>query len=391
MKYKIKDFLGLNKYNNQYNLVCRVIQTERISVLDVFKYLFSFWRLILISGLIFLIVGFIFSIEKNIESYTSISVIIPGGSPPPKLAENTNLEGLVLAQMASSSKDLGIESFPGIIENYPFLLNLLNKKVFSEKYSGYLTVGEYLSKMHEVSILDSLINKIKIIPNFILGFFKFKDSSNKNIYFDHKIPNDTLTVISPEKFALMDLLLNQVIVEGNNPVTIKTSMPEAKVSTRLNNLVYKMLVDEVTRIKTAKLQRDLNLNKIQLEEARSNFVISQRKLADFRDANKGNNSAFIQSNLERLNTEYSLYASIYSSLATEYELSKLKIVENTPYFDVVEPAYVPFLPDNTSIVNLSLLLKFTLLGIVMGGVYVLYFTIMLILKIFKERKNVFEN
>lgn len=391
MKNKIKDFLGLNNNKNQYSLITKVIQTENISVLDVFRYLFSFWRLVLIFGLTFLIVGFIFSIKKKSESYTSISVIIPGGSPPPKLAENTDLEGLILAQMASSSKDLGIESFPGIIENYPFLLNLLNEKILSEKYSGYLTVGEYLSKMNEVSKIDSFIKKIKDVPNFVFDFFEFKDSSKKEVNINDKIPTDTLTVISSEKFALMDLLLNQVIVEGNNPVTITTLMPEAKVSTRLNNLVYKMLVDEVTRIKTAKLQRDLSLNKIQLEEAKSNFVTSQRKLADFRDANKGNNSAFIQSNLERLNTEYSLYASIYSSLATEYELSKLEIVENTPYFDVVEPAFVPYLPDKSSIINFNLLLKFTVLGFGIGIIYIVVFTMMLALRVFKERTSELKN
>lgn len=385
MKNKIKRFLGLNNYIDNFRLISQVIQTEKVSVLDVFKYLFSFWRLVLISGLIFLIVGFIFSIEKKPESYTSISVIIPGGSPPPKLAENTDLEGLILAQMTSSSKDLGIESFPGIIENYPFLLNLLNEKILSEKHSGYLTLEEYLYKMNEVSLLDSVIKKIKDVPNFVFGFFEFNDSLNEKVNIDNKIPTDSLTVISSEKFALMDLLLKHIIVEGNNPVTIKTVMPEAKVSTRLNSLVYKMLVNEVTRIKTAKLQRDLSLNKIQLDEAKFNFVSSQRKLADFRDANKGNNSAFIQSNLERLSTEYSIYASIYSSLATDYELSKLEIVKNTPYFDVVEPAYVPLLPDSSNIINWGLLFKFTLFGIVLSVIFVGFYTSSIIFKVFKSQ------
>jgi hypothetical protein len=352
--------------------------------LDVFRYLFSFWRLVLISGLIFLVVGIVFSIEKKPESYTSISVIIPGGSPPPKLAENTDLEGLILAQMASSSKDLGIESFPGIIENYPFLLNLLKERILSEKYLGYLTLEEYLSKMNEISSLDSFIKKISDIPNFVFKFFDHKDSLNEKEIINYKIPTDSLTVISSEKFALMDLLLKHIIVEGNNPVTIKTIMPEAKVSTRLNSLVYRKLLNEVTRIKTAKLQRDLSLNKIQLDEAKFNFLTSQRKLADFRDANKGNNSAFIQSNLERLDTEYSLYASIYSSLATEYELSKLEIVKSTPYFDVVEPAYVPLLPDSSNKINWGLLFKSLVVGIALSIIFIGVYTSSIILKIFKS-------
>uniref|UniRef100_UPI0040473019 hypothetical protein n=1 Tax=Algoriphagus sp. TaxID=1872435 RepID=UPI0040473019 len=385
MKNKIKAYLGLNKYAEHYHFISQVIQTEKISVLDVFRYLFSFWRPVYISGLIFLIVGLISSIEKKSELYTSISVIIPGGSSPPKLAQNTGLEDMILAQMASSSKDLGIESFPGIIENYPFLLNLLNQKIFSEKYSHYLTVGEYLSKMNKVSTFDSFVNKFKNIPNDVFSFFVFKDSSTTIEGINDKIPVDTLTVIPLEKFALMDLLLNQVTVEGNNPVTIKTVMPEAKVSTRLNNLVYRMLVDEVTRIKTAKLQRDLSLNKIQLEEAKLNFITSQRKLANFSDANKGNNSANVQSVLNSLSTEYSLYSTIYTTLATEYELSKLEIVTNTPYFNIVEPAYVPLLPDSSSIVNFGTLFKFLFFGIVLSIIFIIFYTSSILLKFLNRR------
>lgn len=385
MKNKIKAYLGLSKYVEHYHFISQVIQTEKISVFEAFKYLFSFWRLILVSGIIFLIVGFIFSIEKKPESYTSISVIIPGGSPPPKLAENTDLEGLILDQMVFSSKELGIESFPGIIENYPFLLNLLNEKIFSEKYSGYLTVGEYLSKMNEVSTFDSFFNKFKNIPNVVLSFFVFNDSSNSIEVMNDKINVDTLTVIPLEKFALMDLLLDRVIVEGNNPVTIKTVMPEAKVSTRLNSLVYRMLVNEVTRIKTAKLQRDLSLNKIQLDEAKSNFITSQRKLADFSDSNKGNNSVNIQSVLNRLNTEYSIYASIYTTLANKFELSKLEIVTNTPYFNIVEPAYVPLFPDDSSMVNFGTLWKSLFFGIVLAIFFIIFYTFSILLKFFNRR------
>jgi hypothetical protein len=387
MKKRLKDFAGLTHQTDHFSFVSRVIQTEKISVIEAFRYFFSFWRLILVSGLMFLLIGFSVSIEKKPESYTSISVIIPGGSPPPKLAENTDLDGLILSQIVSSSKDFGIESFPAIIENYPFLLGLLDEKILSEKYGGYLTLAEYVSRMNELSSFDVFLNKIKNIPTVFFDFFDSNKSSNSKEVFNEKMPTDSLIVISSDKFTLMDLLLKQIIVEGNNPITIKTVMPEAKVSTRLNNLVYKKLVEEVTRIKTSKLQRDLSLNKIQLEEAKINFINSQRKLADFRDANKGNNSAYIQSNLERLNTEFSLYASIYSSLATEYELSKLEIVESTPYFDFAEPAFVPFLPDSSSIVNFNLLVKFLILGIGLGIFYVFIYTIILVLQVLRKRIN----
>ena len=58
-------------------------------------------------------------------------------------------------------------------------------------------------------------------------------------------------------------------------------MGQPKVSTRLNKIVIEKLVEEVTRIKTAKQQRDVELIKVQLDAAKVNFLKSQNVLAIF--------------------------------------------------------------------------------------------------------------
>lgn len=385
MNISIKKYIRLSQFKYHYIFIRQVIETEKVSVFEVFRYLFSFWKVVLFSGIIFMSLGVFFSIDYGTDSYTSVSVVVPGGSSPPKQLKDIDLKSIMSGELISSKSDLGIESFQGIIENYPFLLNLLEQEIISEKYGGYVKIEDYINQIEIPSPYYVFTSKIKSIPDVIFRYFKPQKSSSEIVNWSKKIPIDTLNVVRQEKFRSMALLLKHVSVVGANPVKIITIMPEAKVSTRLNNLVYQNLVKEVTRIKTAKLERDLKLNKIQLDEAKVNFLISQKKLADFRDANKGNNSANNLSKLERLSTEFNLFSSIYTSLATEYELSRVKINENTPYFDLVEPAFVPLLPDDSGGIDFKVILKWFLIGVISGVAFIGVYSGLIISKIFNER------
>lgn len=379
---KLRKYFKFNK--NHYLFIERVIQTEQISVLEAIKYLLSFWKVVLTFVIVFAFVGILSAFKTVSESYTSTSIVIPDGGAPPKQNTGSELEDLLQEQVQSSGK-LGIESFPGIIENYPFLLNLIDEKILSEKNGGYIELGEYVSNMQEISAFDRFLGRVSTFPNKIFQLFETKRESLVDTVITNTIPVDTLKVVSQRQLGLMQLLSKQITVEGNNTITIETVMPEAKVSTRLNNLVFEKLVEEVTRIKTAKQQRDLILMKSQLDTARSNFEKSQKKLADFRDSNKGNNSASAQTTLERLSAEYNLHFDVYSSLATEYELAKIELIKNTPFYDVIEPAYVPLLPNQSAGFNISSLIRFVIIGIALGIVFMVTYTGMLILKLFNVK------
>jgi len=383
MKRLVK-LLKFNKSGKHYLFVQRVIQTEQISVLEAIKFFLSFWRIVVGFAIVFLIASFIISLYPRPESYTSTSVVIPDGGAPPKQSVGSELEDLIQQQVQSSG-DLGVESFPGIIENYPFLLNLIDEKILSEKYGGYIELGEYVSKMNQPSSLDNLIGKVRGLPDRFLGLFKPDEDPSAGPIVTNNMPIDTLKVVTLRQLGLMSLLSEQIKVEGNNSITIETEMPEAKVSTRLNSLVFEKLVEEVTRIKTAKQQRDLSLIGDQLDTAKTNFEISQNNLAKFRDTNKGNNSAAAQTELERLTTEYNLYFTLYSSLATEYELAKIELIQNIPFYDVIEPAYVPLLPNNAGGVSISALIKSVLIGIALGIVFIVIYSGLLILRLLNDK------
>lgn len=379
---RYKKILSLNKEGKRYRFIAHVIETEQISVLQVIKYLLSFWKWVVVAALVFAVLGIIVASKKGPESYISTSVIIPDGGAPPSPTAAEGLQDL-LQPKSPMAGGLGIESFPGIMENYPFLLRLLDEQIISEKYSDYIRLGDYIAAIDNSTALTRAMSKVTSLPNRFLQLFEGVEEMTISTE-GKQTPVDTLNIVTNEQKSLMKTLSNLVRVEGENAITIETEMPEAKVSTRLNNLVLEKLVEEVTRIKTAKQQRNLTLIRKQLDTARQNFEKSQEVLAAFRDANKGSNSSVVQSTLERLSSDYSLYFSIYSSLATEYELAKIELIESTPFYDVFEPAYVPEEPNNAGL-NLKDIIKYLVLGIALGIVFMVTYTGLLILKLFNVK------
>lgn len=377
------NFSKINLRNTkQYFFIQRVIKSEQISVLEAIKYSLTFWKLFPLLGGIFFVLGLFLNLGLSDKVYTSESILISDESSP-QLLVSDELANFISQPIKMSSSNLGIQTFPVLVEYYPFLLSLLQEKILFERLGGYVTLREYLAEINKPSNLDILISRIRNIPDNFFGLFRAKNNDNTQ-FEESLIFNDTLNSISAPDRGYMSYLSEQIVIEGRGgTLSIITKSPEAKISTRLNNLILDKLVNEVSRLKTARQTRNLHLIEKQLEVAKSNFESSQNKLANFRDENKGNNSAYVLSELDRLNSEYSLKFDIYSNLASKYELTKVELIENTPFFEVVEPAYVPY--EIKDVFDLAPLIKNFIYGVLFAILLIPAYTGILVLLVLSER------
>lgn len=371
----------LNRQSKRYTFIHKTIESEEISVLGIIKYLLSFWKIVVIFLGIFGLLGLLFS--NSPKFYSSFSKVIPYGEAPPGPSIPTSLEELFAPAAAASN--VGIETFPSIVGSRSFLFDLLEEPILSEGHGGYIELGKYVSGLNPPTKLSTALGIIKNLPNKFWAIFERnqEESGSGMVGSQQMIPTDSLFTINPEKFALAATLSGQIKVVGGASISIETNLPEAKMSTRLNNLVLEKLVEATVRIKTAKQQRDLEFAKLQRDTAKLQFESSQLALAKFRDENKGNNSAMVQASLERLSSDYSLYFGIYSQLATKVELLKIELLENTPIYEVFERAYVPSAPSGGF--SPSKVLKFIIIGAVFGVLWAVAYTALVALRILRNK------
>lgn len=372
----------LNTNSKRYIFISNTLETEQVSVLGIIKYLLSFWKPVIVIAVIFGILG-IFSANSP-KFFTSTSKVIPHGGAPPAPSLPVGLEDLLVASAAPT--DVGIESFPAIIESRTFLFDLLEEQILSESHGGYIELGKYVGGLNPSTKMSRTIGKIKSLPNQFWKLFERKEKEVEVSDIESpqlKMPTDTLYVISPERFGLANVLKGQILVEGTTTISIQTTLPQAKMSTRLNNLVLEKLVEATVRIKTAKQQRDLKFAELQRDTARLKFEKSQDLLAQFNDENKGNQSAKVQSQIQRLNSDYSLYFDIYSGLATKVEMLKIELLESTPFYEVYERAYIPHTPSGGF--SFSPIIKNVIMGIALGILWAFAYTGLVVFRIIKGK------
>lgn len=266
-----------------------------------------------------------------------------------------NLVGLNIGG-SSGSDVLSPGVYPDIVGSTPFLMDVMNQKVTDSKVHKMMTVSEYLRNYSRPSLIGLMTRIFK--------------GSNKESKFISKIKNSGNGVIklTGEQTGLLKALSNMIQVQvrksgdkllaGRSKIlTVDVEAQDPLVSALLADSVVSCLKRYVVDYNTGKAKKDLDFIQAQFKVARKNYYAAQKKLADFNDSHVNIILATINSERERLQKEYNLSASVYTSLAQLLEKAKISVQERTPVFTIIEPAIVPLKKSapKTSLIILGML------------------------------------
>lgn len=128
----------------------------------------------------------------------------------------------------------------------------------------------------------------------------------------------------------------------------KSSMLEAKV-TMQDPLVSAVIADSLisklqkymTAYRTQKTRHDLEQNIRQNAEAQARYYEAEDRLAETIDRNRNISSESLRVRIDRLRNERNLAYNVYNQTASQVEVTRIKLQEETPIATVVEPAIVP--------------------------------------------------
>lgn len=103
------------------------------------------------------------------------------------------------------------------------------------------------------------------------------------------------------------------------------------------------LTEYVTEYRTVKAKKDLDFLADKVAAARGKFYTKQSQKAQYADQFQAPTirlqSADIQR--ERIESEYRISSSFYNELLKKYEEAKIKLQQETPVFQILEPPVAP--------------------------------------------------
>jgi uncharacterized protein involved in exopolysaccharide biosynthesis len=237
------------------------------------------------------------------------------------LAGLANLAGLDLASLDATDA-IRPDLYPDVLRSTPFFLALFNEKIVTRDNRTILFEKFY----------NELIEKGDIIEKKYLE----KPSVKENGFL-------LMNRISEKRIKDLKNRIRAEIDKKTGIITISVKMPDPVVAANVARFSMTYLTEYVTRYRITKAKKDLDFLEERVNTARGKFYNNQTKKAQYGDQFQLPTIRLQSADLqrERIESEYRLSSTFYNDLLKKYEEAKLKVQQETPVFQVLEPPVVP--------------------------------------------------
>lgn len=306
---------------------------------------------------VFFMVGLIYAFIKPNE-YTATVRVMPelkapaGGGGLGDLKSLAGLAGVSIDNLGSTSDAIRPDLYPDIIQSIPFTLYLLSQPVTTT----YTKKNEQLQQFFSEQAERQPLGRIGLLN----GGSDEEDKPAPAL----TAPAIQLTKRQEELSRIISQRVSAAIDKKSGIITITAKMPDPIVAATVARKTLDYLTNYVTAYRTGKARKQVNFLNQQVRNARHRYELAEYAVSSYRDRNR---SLFLQTakiEEQRLQADYLLAQSVFNDLSKQLEQARIKVQEESPVFQVLEPATIPLNksePKRTLIV-----LGFTILGAVLG-------------------------
>jgi LPS O-antigen subunit length determinant protein (WzzB/FepE family) len=273
------------------------------------------------------------------KQYSAGSTFVPMMSSDQK---SNGLSGL--ASLAGINIDGGMGGndisptlYPEIIASVPFKQAMSQVKIPFE--GKQITFKEYaLNKKYDAL---SLIKKYTIgLPGILIGLFKSEDK----ILLKDSLFSKQVLFISKDDYALYKnfdnfISINVDLKEGFIELNINFDDPVRTAILAQN--AQELLQKKVIELKVKQAKEVLQYTQEQYLIKKGLLYAAQDKVNSFKDNAIFYNTTSYQTQLSRLEAEYTTANMIFLEVAKQVEQAKLQVSKDTPIFSILKPVVVP--------------------------------------------------
>ena len=348
---------------------------DEIDLLGLVKTVWDGRRLIAKIVAVFIVLGLIVAIGA-VEEYESQVRLLPETQQQSTLGGLGSLARQFGVSTGSQQTADGIPPniYPNITQSTVFLRELLDYEVNLPEGGDTVTLMEYLSDHQSSNISSTILSYVRRytirLPFTILGWFRSSGEEeitavDREMAGSEKLQR--LVRMSREEWNILRSLRGRISTDVNREtgvVTVSVMMQDDVIAADVADEVVVRLSNYITDYRTEKARRDVEFIERRHEEARERFEEAQRELARFNDENRGQLTAMARTEEQRLQSQYNLSFNLYNAMSERLEEARIKLQEETPVVNVLEPAAVPDRRSEPD--RVQILVIYTLIGGIIG-------------------------
>lgn len=270
---------------------------------------------------------------KTPNEYTSQVQILPelvfkeGAEGLSKFKSLAGLAGVDLSDVGSTEA-VRPDLYPNILQSTPFMMELLNLKVFCTQYQKTTRLSEYLKDCHKKELFVQI----------------FGESDKTNLTFTPPELIPEIIYLNKEEDLQIRELHKRVLTsldKKTGVITMSVKMQDPVIAATLAKFTQEYLMKYVINYRTEKTQKDINFLASRIVKAKKHYEKALFEYSHYQDMNRNLFLNIAKDEGKKLQHEVERAYNLYTQLATELEETKVKIHRETPVFKVLEPAQVP--------------------------------------------------
>lgn len=283
--------------------------------------------LISLITLLFIGIGAYYAFTAR-EEFISEGKILPeisggAGSSLGGIASLIGMGGFELG-LKNNTEAIRPDLYPDVLKSTPFFLELFKQKV---------TTRDNKEIIFETYYHASIENNNKI-EDKVVAKFPVNDHS---ILIVNRLTEERIKDLKERIIATID--------KKSGVISISVKMPDPVVAAQLANYSMSYLTNYVTSYRTEKLKREVDFLGEKVASARGKFYSNQVQKAQYSDQFQAPTIRLQAADVrrERIESEYKMSSGVYNELLKKYEEAKIKLQQETPIFQVLEPPAAPTL------------------------------------------------
>lgn len=224
--------------------------------------------------------------------------------------------------------------YPDLLKDNGFIVSLFKIKIITQDGKIKTDYFTYISKYQKTAWWNKIIGGIKS------KFAKKQASTNKQLD-PYDLPKKTDDVVKKIRNSL-----SIKIDKKTGSITISVSDQDPLVCKTIADSTRTRLESFITNYRTKKAKDDYAYYKKLTEDAHAEYQKIRRQYGNYSDANEDVILQSVKSKQEDLENEMQLKYNAYTTLSTQMDAARAKVLAKTPAFTLIQGAAVPVKPES---------------------------------------------
>lgn len=327
---------------------------------DIIQFLKDSRRTVLIWTVAMFLIGVVYALLQPNRFTASVRVMpeAQGSVGGGELRSLAGLAGINISSGSAGADAIRPDLYPDVIASIPFAMHMLKQPVYVPGAGKTMTLQQYFTWQGQQLAMGKINAAISSI---------FSSQPKPAPKSGNPGSNTSVLIMTPEQEGLTNAVIGSVSTESDKKtgiMTISATMGDPVVAGTVARLTLDYLTSYVTEYRTGKARHQVYFLEQQVRNARRRYEKAEYTLSAYRDRNRSLflNTAKIEE--QRLQADYLLAQSIFNDLSKQLEQSRIKVQEEAPVFQTLNPPRVPLHKSGPKRTIISI--GFAIFGAVLG-------------------------